>query len=96
VFRTIDKGDVAPVRVIKGPKTGLKNPIGVFVDTKNNEVVVSNMGNYSATVYPRAANGDVAPVRTIRSAPQGKLALVMGNPGGVAYDAKRDEILVPN
>jgi hypothetical protein len=33
-------------------------------------------------------------VRIIRSAPLGKLALVIGNPGAVAYDSKRDEILV--
>ena len=54
------------------------------------------MGNHSATVYPRAANGDVTPLRTIRSAPAGKLALAIGNPGAAAYDTKREEILVPN
>ena len=96
VFRTTDAGDVAPIRVIKGPKTGLKYPTGVWVDAKNNEVVASNMGNHSATIYPRTANGDVAPLRTIRAAPLGKKALAIGNPGGVAYDSKRDEILVPN
>jgi 6-phosphogluconolactonase (cycloisomerase 2 family) len=96
VFRETDQGDVAPARVIKGPKTGLKNPTGLFVDTKNNELFVSNMGNHSATVYPRTASGDVAPLRTIRSAPLGKQAQIMGNPGAVAYDSKREEILVPN
>jgi DNA-binding beta-propeller fold protein YncE len=96
VFRETDQGDVAPARVIKGPKTGLKNPTGLFVDTKNNELFVSNMGNHSATVYPRIASGDVAPLRTIRSAPLGKQAQIMGNPGAVGYDSKREEILVPN
>lgn len=96
VFRATDDGDVAPVRVIKGAKTGLKNPTGVFLDAKNREVWVSNMGNHSATVYPLTANGDVAPLRTIRSAPAGKLSLAIGNPGAVAYDEKREEILVPN
>lgn len=96
VFRETDEGDVAPTRVIKGPKTGLKNPTSLFVDTKNNELLVSNMGNHSATVYPRTANGDVAPLRTIRSAPAGKLAQMIGNPGAVGYDSKREEILVPN
>jgi len=38
----------------------------------------------------------VPPLRTIRSAPLGKQALAIGNPGAVAYDTKRDEILVPN
>ncbi len=96
IFRVTDSGDVAPVRIVKGPKTGIKNPTGVFVDSKNNEVWVSNMGNHSATVFSRTANGDVAPLRTIRSAPQGKLALAIGNPGATEYDTKRDEILVPN
>lgn len=96
VFRTSDQGDMAPIRVVKGPKTGIKNPTGVFVDLKNDELWVSNMGNHRATVYPRTANGDVAPLRTIRSAPQEKLALAIGNPGAAGYDSKRDEILVPN
>ena len=96
VFRETDGGDAAPVRVLRGPQTGLKNPSSVFVDTKNNELIVSNLGNHSITVFPRTANGDVAPLRTIRSAPQGKLSLTIVNPGGVAYDGKRNEILAPN
>jgi len=82
--------------VLKGPQTGLKNPTSLFVDTKNNELLVSNMGNHSATVYRRTASGDAAPLRTIRSAPRGKLADMIGNPGAAAYDCKREEILVPN
>ena len=96
VFSVTDGGDVDPKRVIKGAKTGLKNPTDVFVDTENDEVWVSNMGNHRATVYPRTANGDVSPLRTIRSAPEDKRALVVGNPGAVGYDSKREEILVPN
>ena len=96
VFRRDDRGDVAPSRVIKGPKTGLMNPTGIFLDTKNDELWVSNMGNHSATVFRRTASGDAAPLRTIRSAPIGKTAQMIGNPGGVGYDTKREEILVPN
>jgi DNA-binding beta-propeller fold protein YncE len=96
VFKVTDNGDVAPTRVIEGPKTQLRNPTGVFVDTENDEIVVANMGNHRATVYPRSANGDVAPLRAIRAAPADKPALQIGNPGAVAYDTKRDEILVPN
>ena len=96
VFRTTDDGDAAPTRVIAGPQTGLLNPTGVWVDTVHDEVVVSSMGNHSAMVFPRTASGDVAPLRTIRSAPLGKRALAIGNPGAVAYDSKRDELLVPN
>ena len=96
VFRTSDSGDVAPARVVKGSKTGLKNPTGVFANTDKKELWVSNMGNPSATVYPLEANGNVAPLRTIRSAPAGKLSLKFGKPGAVAFDSKREEILVPN
>ena len=96
VFRVTDSGNVAPTRVLRGPKTQIKNPTGVYVDRVNNELVVANMGNHRATVYPRAAQGDTPPLRTIRAAPEGTPALQIGNPGAVAYDSKRDEILVPN
>jgi DNA-binding beta-propeller fold protein YncE len=96
VFDGNASGDVAPIRVIKGPKSGVKNPTGVFIDKKHGELVVANFGNHRATVYPITADGDVPPLRTIRAAPEGKLALSIGNPGAVAYDTKRDQILVPN
>ena len=96
VFRTMDSGNVAPVRVLKGPQSQLKNPSGVYVDTVNDELVVANMGNHRATVYPRTASGDTPPIRTIRTAPEGKPALMIANPGAVAYDTKRDAIIVPN
>ncbi len=96
VFNGTAAGNAAPVRVIKGARTGLANPTGVWVDAMHDEVVVSNMGNHSATVYPRTAQGDVAPLRAIRAAPAGKKALAIGNPGAVAYDSTRDQLLVPN
>ena len=96
VFRETDQGNVAPSRILKGPKTGIKNPIGVSLDTENNELWVSNFANHSVTVYSLSAEGDTPPLRTIRAAPLGKVALGVGNPGGVAYDSKRKEILVPN
>jgi 6-phosphogluconolactonase (cycloisomerase 2 family) len=96
VFGANDSGDVAPRRVVKGPRTGIKNPTGVYIDPKNREVWVANMGRHAATVYRMDANGDAPPVRTIRSAPADKPSLAIGNPGGVAYDSKREEILVPN
>jgi DNA-binding beta-propeller fold protein YncE len=96
VFGPDDEGDVAPKRMIRGPRTGIKNPTGVYLDEKNREVWVASMGNHSATVYPINASGNQSPLRTIRSAPRDKLALAIGNPGAVAYDSKRKEILVPN
>lgn len=89
-------GDVAPTRVVKGDKTGLNYPVGLTIDTKNKELWAVNLGNSSATVYPMAANGNVSPVRTIRSAPLGKVSLRFGKTSTVAYDSKREQILVPN
>jgi 6-phosphogluconolactonase (cycloisomerase 2 family) len=96
VFHETDKGDLQPARVIKGQKTGLSYPTGIFVDRKNKELWAANLGNSSATVYPLSANGDTPPLRTIRSAPKGKVSLRFGKTQAVAYDSKREEILVPN
>ena len=96
VFRETDKGDVQPSRIIKGNKTGLSYPTSVFVDGTNKELWVSNLGNSSAWAYPLTASGDVAPIRTIRSAPRDKVSLKFGKTQAVAYDSKREQILVPN
>ncbi len=90
------KGDVAPARVIHGPATRLRNPTGLALDLKNKEVWVSNLGSSSATAYPLTADGDVPPLRTIRSAPESYRALALGRTNAVAYDPIREEILVPN
>jgi DNA-binding beta-propeller fold protein YncE len=82
--------------VLKGPKTRLAYPTGVALDRKNQELWVSNLGSSSATVYPLMANGDVAPLRIIRSAPANKKSLNFGRTAAVAYDSKREQILVPN
>jgi DNA-binding beta-propeller fold protein YncE len=96
VFRAADQGNVAPVRKIKGPKTRVKNPPGIALDEKLNELYVASMGTPTITVFPVTANGDVAPLRTIRGAPAGATGLMIGNPGAVGYDTKRQQILVPN
>src|ERR1043166_9646928 len=89
-------GDTAPSRVMKGPKTLLKNPTGVFVDGAHGELWVANFGNHTAAAYKLGADGDVAPLRVIRGAPPDKPTLSIGNPHPVAYDGKREQILVPN
>ena len=96
VFDAAAKGDVAPKRVLKGPKTKLGNPTGVALDFKNNELWVANFGAHSATAYAIDAAGDMPPVRTIRGAPESAPSLMIGNPGALTYDSKREEILVPN
>ena len=70
--------------------------MGVAYDLKNEEIWVANYGEHSAVVFPIAATGNVAPTRILRNAPAGSPTVGFGNPGAVAYDTKRDEILVPN
>lgn len=96
VFDANASGDVAPKRVLKGADTQLANPTGVFVDAKNGELWVANFGGHSATVYAIDAGGNARPKRVIRSAPPGEPSLMIGNPGAVAYDSKREQLLVPN
>jgi DNA-binding beta-propeller fold protein YncE len=94
VFSRTANGNVQPKRVISGPLTGIKGPMGVSV-TKD-EVFVANFGDHTALVFPRLAAGNVAPKRIIRNAPAGKETSGFGNPYAVAYDSKREEVLVPN
>ena len=57
---------------------------------------MANFGNHSATTYRLNASGDAAPVRTIRAAFPDTPAPMFGNIAALAYDTKRDQILVPN
>ena len=62
------RGDVPPSRLLAGAVTGLIAPNGLFVDSTNNEMFVSNrlpnnVGN--VLVFTRLANGAAAPVRTL-------------------------------
>jgi DNA-binding beta-propeller fold protein YncE len=96
IFRRSASGDTAPVRILRGPRTGIVSPMGVAIDVKNDEIWVANYGDHTAAVYSRTANGDVPPKRIIRNAPRGTPTGGFGNPYAVAYDSKRDQLLVPN
>ena len=96
IFRRSASGDTAPVRILRGPRTGIVSPMGVAIDVKNDEIWVANYGDHTAAVYSRTANGNVPPKRIIRNAPQGTPTGGFGNPYAVAYDSKRDQLLVPN
>jgi len=94
VFERTATGDVQPTRVIRGSMTGIKGPMGVAV--AKDEIWVANFGDHTALVFPRLAAGNVAPRRIVRNAPAGKETSGFGNPYAVAYDTKREQILVPN
>ncbi len=46
VHRRTARGTDLPVRYIQGPKTGLADPQGIFVDTDHEEVFVTNYGHW--------------------------------------------------
>ena len=96
VFSRTANGDVSPLRKIEGPATKLKKPVGLFVDLKNDEVWATSPEEHSAMVFRRTARGNAAPLRIVRGAPDGTPAPGIGNPGGIAYDPMREQILVPN
>ena len=81
--------------MLKGAATKLAYPSSVFVDLKNDEMWVANMGNHRATVYRRTAEGNTAPLREIRSAPEGVASPTLANVR-IGYDSRRDQILAPN
>ena len=96
IFSRTAAGNTAPVRVISGPKTQINRPMGVAIDPVNDELWVSNFIDHSALVFDRKAGGNAVPKRIIRTAPAGTPSPGFGNPQTVAYDSKRDQILVPN
>ncbi len=95
IFRRTDQGDAKPIRVLTGSHTYIRRPMGVAIDTVHDELWVANFG-HTAEVFPRDAQGDAVPKRLIRNAPAGTLAAGFGNPMALAYDSKRDQLLVPN
>jgi DNA-binding beta-propeller fold protein YncE len=96
IFGRNSNGDVAPQRVIRGDRTGISRPMGVAVDPQKGEIWASNWADHSALAFDSGARGNVAPKRIIRSAPAGTPTPGFGNPMALAYDSKRDELLVPN
>src|SRR5436853_741536 len=93
VFKADANGDVAPIRILGGSKTLIKNPTGVAVDLKNQELWVTNLSSHNATVYKLSASGDTPPLRVIRGARENVETTTFIN-GRLAYDTKRDELLV--
>jgi len=63
-FKGDATGDVAPIRKIFGPHTGLKLPERLAVDAVHGEIFVPQ--GDSVLVFPRDADGDVAPIRILK------------------------------
>lgn len=88
VFPRTANGDVAPIRVLKGPNTRLRGVQTVVSDPVNNVLVAG--GNYGGgtsgqmgelgagggmATYPRTANGDVPP-RTVIVGPRTEIVRI--------------------
>jgi hypothetical protein len=67
-YRGGANGDEAPLRIIQGPKTLLRDPVSLFIDAVHSEIFVFNQGTDDLLlVYDRTANGDVAPKRVLKT-----------------------------
>jgi DNA-binding beta-propeller fold protein YncE len=104
VFNRLSSGNVAPVRMIHGPKTRLHGPRRAEVDPVNNIIVVAQMQDPKGLlIFNRTDDGDVAPKAIISGPktlmegegvkrhvlfPQGKEIFALVRPGRV--DGKRE------
>src|SRR5262249_22235685 len=95
VFRRTDSGDVAPIRVISGPNTGMLRPRQIQLDTQRDELVLADRGLAQEFVYDtpgflavwkRTDSGDVAPKKIIRGAES-----QLTSPRAVYVDMKNSE-----
>ena len=63
IYRGDSDGEVAPVRIIQGPKTQLLNPDKVMTDHVNNELYVPQ--GSKVLVFDGNGQGDIAPKRVL-------------------------------
>jgi hypothetical protein len=85
-FRGGADGEEAPIRVIQGSLTELRNPDRLAVDPVHDEIFVPQ-GN-QVLVFARAAKGNVAPIRILRG-PDTKLGA-----NALAVDPVHDLLIV--
>jgi hypothetical protein len=101
-FRGGASGEEAPIRIIQGGETGI---IGVgatgkvTIDPENNEIFLATP-KQTIQVYPREANGDVAPIR-ILGGPDTQLSLGRQTDGGgqsppIRIDPIHNLMIVPS
>ncbi len=89
VFPGDANGDVAPIRVIQGPRTRLVGPSALSFDADNKEIIVTEPSGRRVLVFPWDADGDVPPLRVIYG-PKTELSF----PVGAAVDPVRDLLVV--
>jgi len=92
-FRGGASGQEPPIRIIQGPKTLLENPGTLEIDEVNNEIFVPQPGSENVLVFPLTANGDVAPLRILRSGRQNGWTPARPG-GGIAVDPVHNVLVV--
>lgn len=88
VYAKGSHGNIAPMQIITGSKTGLSFPEGIALDASLNIYIANSQGGYglgSITIYAAGANGNVAPIRTIRGSNTG-----LNFPEGIILDSSRN------
>jgi DNA-binding beta-propeller fold protein YncE len=84
-------GNIAPERVLQGPKTQLDWPTHMAVDVEHQELYVANSMDNSVVVFRAGDSGNVEPIRVIKG-PRTSI----NTPQGVHFDAKNQELVVSN
>jgi hypothetical protein len=79
-------GNVAPIRVLGGPTTGLKTPAGGIYEPVENVIYVADFYGTAIRVFYANANGDRAPIRTVGPT-------YTGQARSVAVDVESNELL---
>lgn len=87
---TLASGTTTASRSLTGPHTQLNAPEGMAIDPSG-DLVVTNQGNGSITVYSNAAivNGDIAPIAIISGA-----ATTLATPVQIIQSTTTDEVYV--
>jgi len=84
-------GDVAPLRVIQGPKAQLDWAGGMALDAETGDLYVANDVGGSILVFKETDDGDIAPARVIKGPKTG-----LNHPAGISLDARNREVWVSN
>ena len=92
MFARQANGQVAPLRVLEGQKTGISRSLhGIYVDIPNDEVVIPSNVAGAILVFGRTQSGNTPPRRMIQGS-----RTHLHSPQGVAVDNKHDELVVSN
>ena len=80
-------GNVAPLRVLGGPTTGLKTPVGGVYEPVENVIYVADFYGTAIRVFYANANGDAAPIRVVGPT-------YVSQVRSIAVDVAHEELLI--